>query len=119
MLIDEHRKMTNDLLKEINSNPCIPMKSAVKSASDMISMHSAMQPIPNMIVPSRLKQLVPGVGTFYTRLPLRKAFEAYNAKYGVTKRRHICISFNEIRHILNLAQVLALIHPIPGQLIYN
>ena len=91
MLIDEHRKMTNDLLKEINSNPCIPMKSAVKSASDMISMHSAMQPIPNMIVPSRLKQLVLGVGTFYTRLPLRKAFEAYNAKYGVTKRRYICI----------------------------
>ena len=93
MLIDEHRKMTNDLLQEINSNPCIPMKSAVKSASD-ISLHSALQP--NMIVPSRLKQLVPGVGTFYTRLPLRKAFEAYNAKYGVTKRRYICIRYAQV-----------------------
>ncbi|EED92089.1 predicted protein, partial [Thalassiosira pseudonana CCMP1335] len=60
---------------------------------------------------SRLKQLVPSVGTFYTRLPLRRAFEAYNAKYGITKRRHICISFNEIRHILNLAQIIAMIHP--------
>mmetsp|Transcript_21202 Transcript_21202/g.38388 ORF Transcript_21202/g.38388 Transcript_21202/m.38388 type:complete len:596 (-) Transcript_21202:88-1875(-) len=101
MLIDEHRKMTNQLLEEIHSNPSIQM--SVSS--------SASQPIPNMIVPSRLKQLVPSVGTFYTRLPLRKAFEAYNAKYGITKRRYICISFNEIRHILNLAQIIAMIHP--------
>lgn len=101
MLIDEHRKMTNQLLEDIHSNPSIQM--SVSS--------SASQPIPNMIVPSRLKQLVPSVGTFYTRLPLRKAFEAYNAKYGITKRRYICISFNEIRHILNLAQIIAMIHP--------
>eukprot|EP00545_Synedropsis_sp_CCMP1620_P002714 CAMPEP_0119009962 /NCGR_PEP_ID=MMETSP1176-20130426/4705_1 /TAXON_ID=265551 /ORGANISM="Synedropsis recta cf, Strain CCMP1620" /LENGTH=483 /DNA_ID=CAMNT_0006962547 /DNA_START=1 /DNA_END=1449 /DNA_ORIENTATION=+ len=58
--------------------------------------------------PSRLKQLVPTVGLFHTRLPLRKAFEAYNLKHYLTKRKHITISFNEIRHILNLAQVMAL-----------
>ena len=58
--------------------------------------------------PSRLKQLVPTVGSFHTHLPLRRAFEAYNAKYGLTKRKHICISFNELRHILNLAQIMAL-----------
>ena len=58
--------------------------------------------------PSRLKKLVPTVGTFHTRLPLRTAFEAYNKKYAVTKRKHICISFNELRHILNLAQIMAL-----------
>jgi IMP and pyridine-specific 5'-nucleotidase len=58
--------------------------------------------------PSRLKQLVPTVGTFHTRLPLRKAFAAYNAKHRITQRRHICISFNEIRHILNLAQIMAM-----------
>ena len=58
--------------------------------------------------PSRLKQLVPTVGKFHTHLPLRRAFEAYNAKYGLTKRKHICISFNELRHILNLAQIMAL-----------
>ena len=95
MLIDEHRRMTDEL----------------QSESNMHNLHPS-----NVIVQSRLKQLVPQVGTFYTRLPLRKAFDMYNAKYGVTKRRHICISFNEIRHILNLAQVLALIHPIPGQI---
>lgn len=58
--------------------------------------------------PSRLKQLVPTVGTFHTRLPLRKAFAAYNAKHRITQRRHICISFNEIRHIMNLAQIMAM-----------
>lgn len=57
---------------------------------------------------SRLKQLVPTVGVFHTGLPLRKAFEEYNRKFKVTKRKHITISFNEIRHILNLAQVMAL-----------
>lgn len=58
--------------------------------------------------PSRLKQLVPTVGTFHTPLPLRRAFEIYNAKHHVTRRKHIQISFNEIRHILNLAQVMAM-----------
>jgi IMP and pyridine-specific 5'-nucleotidase len=58
--------------------------------------------------PSRLKQLVPTVGQFHTHLPLRKAFEYYNQKHHLTKRKHITISFNEIRHILNLAQIMAL-----------
>jgi len=58
--------------------------------------------------PSRLKLLVPTVGTFHTHLPLRRAFLAYNEKHRITKRRHICISFNELRHILNLAQIMAM-----------
>lgn len=58
--------------------------------------------------PSRLKQLVPTVGTFHTRLPLREAFQVYNDKHLLTRRKHIQISFNEIRHILNLAQVMAM-----------
>lgn len=58
--------------------------------------------------PSRLQQLVPTVGTFHTPLPLRKAFVAYNKKYAVTKRKFVTISFNELRHILNLAQIMAL-----------
>ena len=60
------------------------------------------------IGPSRLQQLVPTVGTFHTSLPLRKAFVAYNKKYALTKRKFITISFNELRHILNLAQIMAL-----------
>ena len=58
--------------------------------------------------PSRLRQLVPTVGTFHTPLPLRRAFEMYNKRHKLTKRKHIQISFNEIRHIMNLAQVMAM-----------
>ena len=91
MLIDEHRMLTDQYFDEHNIHH-----------QNTNSHHMTA------FVPSRLKQLVPQVGTFYTRLPLRKAFEAYNQKYGITRRRHICISFNEIRHILNLAQIIAM-----------
>jgi hypothetical protein len=79
MLIDEHRMMANRLIEDIS-------KSTPRMGG---SGSSTPQTIPNVIVPSRLKRLVPGIGTFYTRLPLRKAFEAYNSKYGITKRQYL------------------------------
>ena len=39
---------------------------------------------------------------------MRRAFEIYDDKYAVSQRRHLPPTFNEIRHILNLAQVIAL-----------
>lgn len=63
MLIDEHRRMTNQLLEEINSGSSVSVHSSAIGLSGSTA------------VSSRLKQLVPSVGTFYTRLPLRKAFE--------------------------------------------
>jgi IMP and pyridine-specific 5'-nucleotidase len=39
---------------------------------------------------------------------MRDAFMLYDEKYAVSQRRHLPPSFNEIRHILNLAQVMAL-----------
>jgi len=87
MLIEEHIRMTN-------------------SCSNIISSPSSSSSHTNR--PSRLKQVVPTVGTFHTPLPLRKAFLIYNERYAVTRRRHVCISFNEIRQILNLAQIMAL-----------
>lgn len=70
----------------------------------LIEEHRERQESPQ---PSRLQQLVPTIGTFHTPLPLRDAFEAYNEKHKLTKRKHIQISFNELRHILNLAQIMA------------
>jgi hypothetical protein len=84
MLIDEHRMMANQLIEEIG-NTATPRIMGGGGGSGNGTY--APQAIPNVIVPSRLKRLVPGIGTFYTRLPLRKAFEAYNAKYGITKRQ--------------------------------
>ena len=62
--------------------------------------------------PSRLKQLVPTIGSFHTNLPLREAFLFYNSKHRLTNRKHIQISFNEIRHVLNMAQIMALREPL-------
>jgi len=74
---------------------------------DLIEEHRRME-AEDADRPSRLKQLVPTVGSFHTHLPLRRAFLAYNEKHRITKRLHICISFNELRHILNLAQIMAM-----------
>ncbi|KAJ1659527.1 IMP 5'-nucleotidase [Dispira simplex] len=56
---------------------------------------------------SRLRRLVPTIGTFFTPLPLRDAFLYSNAKYAIASRKYIPPSFNEIRRILNTAQVWA------------
>ena len=90
MLIDEH----------------ISMDESTTSTST--SANGCANTLTTTMTSSRLKQLVPTVGVFHTRLPLRKAFEEYNRKHRLTKRKHITISFNEIRQILNLAQVMAL-----------
>ena len=58
-------------------------------------------------VGSRLNQMVPSVGSFFTPLYLARAWSAYDARYRVSARRFVNISFNEIRHICNLAQLLA------------
>lgn len=60
------------------------------------------------LVVSRLRRLVPSVGTFFTPLPLTEAFLIEDRKRCMSKRRFVSPSFNDIRHILNTAQVLAL-----------
>ena len=57
---------------------------------------------------SRLSEIVPTVSRFFTPLPLREAWTMYDAKYKVSSRRCVQPSFNEVRHVLNLAQVLAM-----------
>ncbi|ODQ81447.1 hypothetical protein BABINDRAFT_32731 [Babjeviella inositovora NRRL Y-12698] len=57
---------------------------------------------------SRLKQLVPTVGEFYTKLPLERAFYVEDARRSISVRRLVAPSFNDVRLILNTAQVLAL-----------
>ncbi|KAI9207678.1 IMP-specific 5-nucleotidase [Polychytrium aggregatum] len=59
---------------------------------------------------SRLVQLVPSIGRFYTPLPLKTAFLKVNKARAIAARRNVPPSFNDIRYILNSAQVLA-IHP--------
>lgn len=53
----------------------------------------------------RLDLLVPTIGTFFTQLPLEKAFLWEDARKAISSRRMVAPSFNDIRHILNTAQV--------------
>ncbi|KAJ3298727.1 IMP 5'-nucleotidase [Borealophlyctis nickersoniae] len=57
---------------------------------------------------SRLSTLVPTIGRFFTPLPLKDAFLIQNAKRSIAARRFVPPSFNDIRHILNAAQVMAI-----------
>ncbi|GME76276.1 unnamed protein product [Ambrosiozyma monospora] len=57
---------------------------------------------------SRLCQLVPSVGVFFTKLPLEKAYYIEDERRSISKRRLVAPSFNDIRLILNTAQILQL-----------
>ncbi|KAH8816819.1 IMP-specific 5'-nucleotidase-like protein 1 [Xylogone sp. PMI_703] len=58
---------------------------------------------------SKLKLLVPSIGNFFTRLPLADAFRYQDRKRFISSRRFVPPSFNDVRLILNTAQVMGLI----------
>ncbi|KAI1744562.1 IMP-specific 5-nucleotidase [Xylaria scruposa] len=72
----------------------------------MIDDHIAHQAHMNAI-PSKLKLLVPPIGTFFTRLPLEAAFKFQDRKRYISSRRFVSPSFNDVRLILNSAQLMA------------
>jgi len=57
---------------------------------------------------SRLKENVPSIGTFFTPLPLKDAFLELDAQCHISARIHVPPSFNDVRHVLNRAQVMAI-----------
>lgn len=69
---------------------------------DHISLQNEDSPLP-----SKLKLLVPTVGTFFTRLPLEAAFKSQDHKRYISSRRFVSPSFNDVRLILNSAQIMA------------
>lgn len=54
---------------------------------------------------SKLKRMVPTVGSFFTPLRLTAAFQEYDACFHISRRKFIPPNFAELRHILNIAQV--------------
>ncbi|CAN3374057.1 hypothetical protein DIURU_001736 [Diutina rugosa] len=58
---------------------------------------------------SRLRKLVPSIGRFHTRLPLVDAFRIEDERRGISRRRLVAPSFNDVRMILNTAQILGLV----------
>lgn len=58
---------------------------------------------------SKLKLLVPSIGTFFTPLALHDAFVLQDSRRCISSRRFVAPSFNDIRLILNTAQILSLV----------
>ncbi|PHH89446.1 hypothetical protein CDD83_6051 [Cordyceps sp. RAO-2017] len=57
--------------------------------------------------PSKLGMLVPTAGPFFTRLPLEAAFKYQDRKRYISSRRFVAPSFNDVRLMLNSAQIMA------------
>lgn len=55
--------------------------------------------------------LVPTISTFFTPLALEEAFRAQDHRRAISSRRFVAPSFNDIRLVLNTAQILAMIRP--------
>lgn len=72
----------------------------------LINDHILLQ---NRGVTSKLKLLVPSIGTFFTPLPLRDAFSFQDQRRRISSRRFVAPSFNDIRLILNTAQAMSLV----------
>ena len=66
---------------------------------------------------SKLKLLVPAVGVFFTPLFLEDAFKYQDSIRRISSRRFVPPSFNDIRLILNTAQVLSLVRKGPLELV--
>ncbi|KAL3456848.1 IMP-specific 5-nucleotidase [Aspergillus heterothallicus] len=58
---------------------------------------------------SKLRLLVPSVGTFFTNLYLEEAFKYQDRQRFISRRRFVAPSFNDVRLILNSAQLLGLV----------
>lgn len=54
---------------------------------------------------SKLRRMVPTIGSFYTSLKMTEAFLEYDEFFALSRRQYVPPNFAEIRHILNIAQV--------------
>ena len=63
---------------------------------------------------SKLRMLVPTIGMFFTPLALEAAFLHQDAIRAISSRRFVPPSFNDIRLILNTAQIMSLTCPSPS-----
>ncbi|RCI13729.1 hypothetical protein L249_8176 [Ophiocordyceps polyrhachis-furcata BCC 54312] len=78
----------------------------MSDVESLIDDHIQRQSLPHPR-PSKLSMLVPTAGPFFTRLPLGDAFTYQDGKRNISRRRYVAPSFNDVRLILNSAQLMA------------
>ncbi|KAF2133157.1 IMP-specific 5'-nucleotidase-like protein 1 [Dothidotthia symphoricarpi CBS 119687] len=88
----------------------------MRDVEEIINDHIAHQKVgkPDR---SKLKLLVPTVGNFFTSLALHDAFIWQDQRRFISYRRFVPPSFNDIRLVLNTAQVMSLVRSGPLELI--
>ena len=97
-----------DAVKAMAVNAHSRYAQIMQDVEELVNEHIAHQRDQHG-TPSKLKLLVPSVGNFFTRLPLQDAFEYQDQKRFISSRRFVAPSFNDIRLILNTAQVMSLV----------
>lgn len=76
VLIEEHRRLEDpSTLQEAST-----AATGHRRSLSLLNLHSSPQH-----QQSRLRQLVPTIGSFHTSLPLREAFEIYNEKHRLVR----------------------------------
>ncbi|KAF2457852.1 IMP-specific 5'-nucleotidase 1 [Lineolata rhizophorae] len=88
----------------------------MRDVEEMINDHIAHQNA-GAAHRSKLKLIVPSVSNFFTPLALHDAFVYQDARRHISSRRFVPPSFNDIRLILNTAQVTSLVRSGPIELI--
>jgi IMP and pyridine-specific 5'-nucleotidase len=56
---------------------------------------------------SRLRRLIPSIGSIFLPLRLVEAFREYDSFFSLSRRKYVPPNFAEIRHVVNIAQVHA------------
>ncbi|KAJ2377986.1 IMP 5'-nucleotidase [Coemansia sp. RSA 2607] len=110
LLHDDHaaeprmRRPSDERAQEANAQRYAEIFASIE---ELIDEHRALH-ADGIAAYSRLAKLVPSIGTFFTPLPLRQAFGRVNLRERISARKHVPPSFNDIRRILNIAQVIAI-----------
>ncbi|KAJ8330454.1 IMP 5'-nucleotidase [Batrachochytrium dendrobatidis] len=99
--------ITLDASEDVHSSSMARYLEIFECIEDLVKIH-IMHSNNGMPELSRLSHLVPNIGRFFTPLPLRETFLEQSPLRSIAARHSVPPSFNDIRHILNFAQVKAI-----------
>ncbi|PFH56250.1 hypothetical protein XA68_16833 [Ophiocordyceps unilateralis] len=111
-MADEAHRRYAEIMRDVEkmiddhiSRQCVASSS---SSSSTTTTATAITPTTTTTCrPSKLAMLVPTAGPFFTRLPLASAFAYQDSKRNISWRRYVAPSFNDVRLVLNSAQLMA------------
>ncbi|KAI5794388.1 IMP-specific 5-nucleotidase [Peziza echinospora] len=106
----------DDTLRDMAEDAHRRYAEIMKDVEQLINSHITCQKA-GQLERSKLRFLVPSVGTFFTPLALEDAFKAQDHKRSISSRRFVAPSFNDIRIILNTAQIMSLARNGPLKLV--